>query len=229
MLHVIDVTMPMREGMTTWPGLMETRFPPLARITRGDGVNVTDCHFCAHTGTHVDSPFHHYADGGGMETLNFETLMGRALVLDLTRVEESIGAEDLAPLDDAPAFDILLLRTKNSTEKDHWEGKFIEDYIYINPHGARAIVERGIRSVGIDCLSVEKYNLPECPTHKILLQDAAVTLIEGLDLRKVEPGLYGFICLPLKIVGSDGAPARALLFRNENDEPLHSFLPLIPS
>lgn len=227
-MRIFDITMPMREGMTTWPGLMQTRFPPLSRIDQGDPVNVTDCHFCAHTGTHVDSPLHHYAEGYGMEKLGLDTLVGRALVLDLTHVNESIGPADLAPLDDAPDFDILLTRTKNSTEKDLWDGQFIEDYIYINPEGARAIVERGIKSVAVDCLTVEKFEAPGCPTHKILLKDGAVTIIEGVDLRQVQPGLYWFVCLPLKIIGSDGAPARALLFQDESGQFLKTWDQLQP-
>lgn len=225
-MRIYDITMPVREGMTTWPGLSETKFPAFARIAEGDPANVTDCHFCAHTGTHVDSPFHHYSDGYGMEQVALDTLIGRALVLDLTHVESSIGAAELDLLDDCPDFDILLTKTKNSTEKKLWDGRFVEDYIYINPEGARAIVERGIKSVAVDCLSVEKFDATACPTHKELLKNGAVTIIEGVDLRKIEPGLYWFVCLPLKIVGSDGAPARALLFQDDTGKFLQSWAEL---
>lgn len=214
MLEVIDISMPLSEAMTAWPGNLPPTFPGTLRMAKGDSVNVTDCHLCAHTGTHVDAPFHHYAGAGGMETLPTKTLVGKAYVMDLTGPEVCIDAADLQPLDTAEPFDILLTRTRNSTEKDIWEGTFREDYIYISPGGAREMIRRGVRCVGVDCLSVEGFDNVKGETHKVLLADGAVTILEGLDLRKAEPGCYWFACLPLKIVGSDGAPARAILIKD---------------
>ena len=214
MLKIIDVSMPLREGMTAWPTNLPPTFPSSLRIRSDDPANVTDCHLSAHTGTHVDSPFHHFADLGGMETLPLNTLVGTGYVMDLTGPEECIEPADLALLDEAAPFDILLTKTRNSTEKDIWDGTFREDYIYLSPAAAQDIVRRGIRSVAVDCLSVEGFTNPKGETHKTLLKDGAVTIIEGIDLRGVDPGIYWFVCLPLKIEGSDGAPARALLIQD---------------
>ncbi len=158
-----------------------------------------------------------------METLPLKTLAGVGYVMDLTGPETCIRPAELEPLNAAEPFDILLLKTRNSTEKDIWDGTFREDYIYIAPDAAEAMVRRGIRSVAIDCLSVEGFINPRGETHKALLKDGAVTIIEGVDLRRVDPGYYWFVCLPLKIEGSDGAPARALLFQDESGALLQAW------
>ena len=215
MLEIIDISMPLSESMTGWPGNLPARFPGTLRMSKGDPVNVTDCHLCAHTGTHVDAPFHHFADGFGIDQLDSGTLIGKAYVMDLTAPRTCIEAADLAALDSAEPFDILLTKTRNSTEKDIWSGQFREDYIYISPSGARELIRRGIRSVAVDCLSVEGFENTAGETHKILLNEGATTIIEGVDLRKISPGYYWFACLPLNIPGSDGAPARAILIRDQ--------------
>jgi arylformamidase len=214
-MKILDISMPLREGMTSWPGVTATRFPAALRISRGDPLNLTDIQCCAHTGTHVDSPFHHYADGTGMESLPLNSLVGRALVLDLSHCDPCVRASALRVLDDAEPFDILLTKTKNSTEKNIWDGAFDEDFIYIAPDAAEDLVRRGVKGLAVDALSVEAFDNLKGETHKILLRDGRVTIIEGVDLRKVEPGYYFLVCLPLKILGSDGAPARAVLLPDE--------------
>jgi arylformamidase len=219
LLEIIDISAPVKEGMVTWPGLLGVRLEGSARMERGDRVNVTDCHFCAHTGTHVDAPYHHYRDGIHIDEMDFTGLLGKALVLDLTHVEKGITASDLEPLRRVEPFDILVLKTRNSTVKSTWQA-FDDSYIYLEPEAADQIRELGICGVAIDCLGIEKYGRTEGPTHKKLLRNGAVTIIEGVDLRRVEPGYYWFACLPLKLVGADGAPARAILIR----DPEGSFL-----
>jgi arylformamidase len=213
MLEIIDITVPVRAGMTTWPGLIQTELDPFQRIQEGDPVNVTNCRFCAHVGTHVDAPFHHYAEGATVDQMGLRGLMGKGFVMDLTGVEKSITAADLKPLDQAEPFDILLTKTRNSTEKPTWEG-FSGDYIYFERDAADDIVRRGLQGLAVDCLSVERYDTDVMAAHKSLLADSHMTIVEGVDLRGIEPGYYWFACFPLRLVGSDGAPARAVLVRD---------------
>lgn len=219
MLEIIDISVPIKEDTVTWPGLLGVNLEGSERMERGDRVNVTNCHFCAHTGTHVDAPYHHYRDGARIDEIDLSGLIGKALVLDLTHVETGITVADLKPLQGAEPFDILLLKTRNSTVKKIWEA-FDESYIYLEPEAAERIRELGIKGVAIDCLGIEKYGRADGRTHKTLLRNGGPTIIEGVDLRQVDPGYYWFACLPLKLVGADGAPARAILIR----DPEGSFL-----
>ncbi len=91
--------------------------------------------------------------------------------------------------------------------------QFDEDFIFISRDGARHLAERGVRSVGVDYLSVGGFREDAVETHQALL-DAGIWIIEGLNLNGVEPGLYELICLPLKLIGSEARPARAILRRS---------------
>lgn len=131
------------------------------------------------------------------------------MVADLRGVE-AIGPAELDALDLAGGTERLLCRTDNS---DRWApagAEFPDDYVAITPDGARWIAERGLRLVGVDFLSVERDGPPDFPVHRTLL-GAGVIVVEGLDLSKVEPGPYTLVCAPLKVIGGDGAPARAFL------------------
>jgi arylformamidase len=214
MLEILDITPPVHEKLARWPGLEPTRLWSSESFEKGDHVNVTNASFCAHVGLHVDAPCHHVPDGVGIDRLSLAGFVGSALVLDLTHVEKAVQPKDLLPLDSADPFDILLLKTKNSTEKETWGESFDPDYIYLSPEASEDILRRGIKGVAIDCLSVEGYNVAGCPTHKVLLKDNKIAVIEGVDLRGIEPGRYFFVCLPVKLVGSDGSPARAILIRD---------------
>jgi arylformamidase len=213
MLEIIDITPPVDETLVRWPGLTPTSLRRAQSMDRGDAVNVTDCSFCAHVGLHVDAPCHHIAGGIGTDQLSLGGMMGEGYVMDLTHVDTCIDVQDLAPLCDAGSFDVLLMKTKNSTEKTTWE-KFDETLVYLTPEAGQAIIDRGVKGLVVDCLTVEKYGSGTCPTHKALLKDNRIAVIEGADLRHVAPGLYWFACLPVKLVGADGAPARAVLVRD---------------
>lgn len=214
MIEIIDITMPLSEGTTCWPTNKPPEFPAQFRMAQGDAANVTDCAMCTHTGTHVDAPFHHHAKGKTIGELPADRFCGIAYVLELPAPEISITAADLTPLDDAEPFDILLVKTRNSIEKDIWDGTFREDYIFLSPDGARDLIRRGIKGFGIDCLSVESYAAAVAETHKVLMDNDTVAIIEGVDLRNVASGRYLLFCLPLRIEGSDGAPARAILIKD---------------
>lgn len=207
MSKIIDISVALRSDMPVWPGSVGFRLSRTQRLESGDPTNVSRLDCDVHVGTHVDAPLHFIEGGASIEQLPLEILCGPAVVADLTRAD-SITADDLAALSLPEDTTRLLLKTRNSAL---WERKqsFDADYVALTIDAAKWIVKRGIRLVGIDYLSVQRYyNGPE--THQILLEAEVVT-IEGLNLAGVAAGDYELICLPLKLVGAEGAPARTVL------------------
>ncbi len=176
----------------------------------GADANVTQISMCAHVGTHVDAPFHFLGgDALTVEKLPLTLLTGRAYILQLP---DEIGAIDSKSLQQAqipPRTRRLLFKTRNSALWSQAGAKFQHDFVAISADGAQFLVKQGIKLVGVDYLSVAPFNAP-VETHRILLQ-AGIAVVEGLDLSNVSPGRYSMYCLPLKISGSDGAPARVIL------------------
>jgi arylformamidase len=208
-MRLIDVSVPLDAELPTYPHNTPFSLEPLKRIARGDSSNVSTLHMSAHTGTHVDAPRHFFDAGAGTESLALELLMGRARVIEIDS-RAGIAAEDLAPIDLSDDIRVLI-KTHNSRL---WGSpEFHEDYVGVTDSGAKHLVEHGIKVVGVDYLSVEKFHTPGAPAHHVLL-GAGTIVIEGLNLRDVEPGVYEMFCLPLRIVGSDGAPARVVLRRS---------------
>jgi len=163
----------------------------------------------AHTGTHVDAPRHFIDDGAGIEALPLELLIGRARVIAIDS-RTGVAAEDLESLDLSDDIRVLI-KTHNSSL---WGSpEFHTDYVGVTESGATYLVAHGIKVVGVDYLSVEQFKNPGAPAHHVLL-GAGTIVIEGLDLRDVDPGHYDMFCLPLRVVGSDGAPARVVLRRS---------------
>lgn len=208
-MKLIDVSVPLDAALPNYPGNTPFALEPIKRLARGDSSNVSSLHLSAHAGTHVDAPRHFFDDAPASEGLSLEMLIGRARVVDVTS-RKGVAAEDLAPLNLSE--DVrLLIKTANSRL---WNSpEFHRDYVGVTESGAKHLVEHGIKVVGVDYLSVECFKQPGAPAHHTLL-GAGVIVIEGLNLRDVEPGIYEMICLPLRIVGSDGAPARVVLRRS---------------
>jgi arylformamidase len=204
----IDVTVPLDARLPTYPNNTPFSLEPIKRVSRGDSSNVSTLHMSAHTGTHVDAPRHFFDDGPGTEALSLDLLIGRARVIEVAS-HEGIAAEDLSGVD-LSGDQRLLIKTRNSQLWDSPE--FHTDYVGVTESGAKHLVAHGIKLVGVDYLSVEQFRKPGAPAHHLLL-GAGVIVIEGLNLRDVAPGLYDMMCLPLRIVGSDGAPARVVLSR----------------
>jgi len=208
-MRLIDVSVPLDADLPTYPHNTPFSLEPLKRIARGDSSNVSTLHMSAHTGTHVDAPRHFFDAGAGTESLALELLIGRARVIEIDS-RAGIAAEDLAPIDLSDDIRVLI-KTHNSRL---WGSpEFHQDYVGVTDSGAKYLVEHGIKVVGVDYLSVEKFHTPGAPAHHVLL-GAGTIVIEGLNLRDVEPGVYEMFCLPLRIVGSDGAPARVVLRRS---------------
>lgn len=204
----LDVSVPLAPGIPTYPGNPEFELQPVKRIAEGGSANVSRLVLGTHTGTHVDAPHHFFDGAAAADALPLDLLVGRARVVDIGR-RGGITAEDLAQLGLREDLRVLL-KTSNSAL---WNGSaFREDYTHLTEAGARYLVEQGVKVVGIDYLSIEQFKKPGAPAHRALLSEGVV-IIEGLNLADAEPGMYEMYCLPLRIVGGDGAPARVVLKR----------------
>jgi len=203
----IDVSVPLRSGMVHWPDNSPVRIERMLDMERGDAANVSLISLGAHTGTHMDAPVHFVRGGEGMDRMPLDATVGRARVVGI-QDPTSIKPDELRPLGLAPG-ERVLFKTLNSSWV--WQtDEFIEDFVYVSQEAARYLVECGVRTVGVDYLSVGGFHKDGVETHEALL-GAGIWVIEGLDLSEVEPGEYELICLPLKVQDSDGAPARAIL------------------
>jgi arylformamidase len=203
----IDVSVPLHEGMTVFAGDPRFHIERVSSMDAGAPCNVSRMELGVHTGTHVDAPVHFIDGAAGAETTPLDALVGPAWVVDAEAAVATITAEDIDRFD-IPAGEVrLLFRTRSAHLWD--EPRFDRAFVAPDATAAAALVRRAARLVGIDYLSVAPFDDPS-PTHRILLS-AGVVIVEGLDLRAVAPGPYDLVCLPLRIVGSDGAPARALL------------------
>ena len=207
-MPIHDISLPISESLVTWPGDSPISITQTSHLDRGDHVTITCLQMSAHAGTHVDAPAHFIRGGAGVDTLALDVLVGPVLVAQALEAD-ALTADILAEMAIPLGADRVLFRTRNSDRWARGESEFAEDFVAITEDGARWLVERGIRLVGVDYLSVAPYGA-SVPTHQMLLA-ASVILVEGLDLSGVAPGMYRLVCLPLKIVGVDGAPARAIL------------------
>jgi arylformamidase len=197
-VQIFDVSVPIRTGMVTYPGDPTVELERVNAIAEGATANLTRIDMGAHSGTHVDAPVHFLDGAAGTESLPLDALLGPCVVVaaeDLTR--DSVAA--------APEAERVLFKTPNS---ELWaQDEFPEQFARLDGAGARLLVERGVKLVGVDYLSVGDHE-----AHRTLL-GAGVVPLEGLDLRGIETGPYFLVCAPLRLVGSDGAPARVLLVR----------------
>jgi arylformamidase len=203
----LDISAPLRNGMVAWPGDVPFQRTSTLEIAKGDPCNLSEISTTAHIGTHMDAPCHYLDGAAGMESMPIEAAIGRARVIEI-RDPEVIRTSELEPHHLAKG-ERVLFKTGNSERcwnTDHFQ----EKYIYISPETARYLAERGVQTVGVDYLSVGGFESGGAETHRILLQ-AGIWIIEGLILKDVKPGDYELVCLPLKIIGGDGAPARAVL------------------
>jgi arylformamidase len=210
-MRIYDVSVPLCASTPTFPGDPGIVLEQWAALDNGAPANVTMLHFGTHTGTHVDAPAHFISGAPRVEAMPLEVLIGRAHVVEIPHATSAIERSHIEAnnLDGATR---VLFKTRNS---DFWADLsqgFRTDFTYLTPGAARALADSGVRLVGIDYLSVEKFESSRYETHTILLE-RGVVIVEGLDLREVTAGVYELICLPLKIADGtgDGAPARAVL------------------
>jgi arylformamidase len=209
-MRFIDITVPISANVPIFPGDPKAEVELWKSIEAGDAANVTMLRFGAHTATHVDAPVHFIPGGSRVDQMPLESLIGNAMVVEIAPDQESISVDLVDRL--KPGVERVLFKTRNS---DFWSDTskgFRTDFVYIEPDAASMLANQGIKLVGIDYLSVEKFHSGHYDTHLRLLSKGVV-IIEGLDLRNVAAGEYELICLPLKIAAGtgDGAPARAVL------------------
>ncbi len=205
-----DVSIPVRPGMIIYrrnPGVVVER---ALTIDGGDGANVSRLTMGVHSGTHIDGSLHFYDDGTGVDALPLEAMLGRCIVVEIDDPGEAIDRETLAAAAIPAGTERVILKTPNSRLWDLDE--FTHDFVRLDGSGAEFVLERGIGLIGIDYLSIGDRD-----AHLALLGNGVVAL-EGLDLRLIEPGSYELICLPMKLMDTDGAPARVLLRDIESEE-----------
>ena len=207
MSRIYDISVPIRSGGLVYPGNPEVEITLQQAVAKGAGANVSSIRFGSHTGTHADAARHFFDDGQSVDRIPLERLIGPALLLSFPDDLRAISAADLRN-HDLKGRTRILLRTRNSALLSQKE--FVRDYTYLAPDGAQYLVDNGVELVGIDYLSIEQFHSGHHMTHRILLE-RSVVILEGLDLSVPAPGEYELICLPLRIEGCDGAPARAVL------------------
>ena len=203
----IDVSITLRTDMVHWPGDPPARITHAKDMERGDPCTVSLLEMGAHVGTHMDAPAHFVRGGSGIDKMPLDSAIGPARVITI-RNRESIKPDDLVR-HRIRRGERILFKTHNSARC--WDtDSFVQDYVYISGAAARYLTERQVRLVGVDYLSVSGFHADGVDTHQILLK-AGIWILEGLNLRRVRPGRVQLVCLPLKIAGADGAPARALV------------------
>jgi len=201
----IDISLPIAEGMVHWPGDPAPHITRLADLERGDACTLTALAMSAHTGTHVDTPRHYLRDGATLDGMPLAGLLGAARVVEITDPHEVTVAE-LAGRNIRRG-ERVLLRTRNSVVEGDLRPLLV-DYVALSGAAARWLAARGVAAVGIDALSVDP---PDRSEAHLALLSAGVWIIEGLRLAGVEPGRWELVCLPLRLAGAEGAPARAVL------------------
>lgn len=208
-MKIYDVTSPISADIPIYKGDPQAEITIAHSIAGGDAANVSQICCGVHTGTHVDAPNHFVEGGKRVHELDFDKLIGKCSVVEL---DETVVAVEAAHVENLESVERVLFKTRNSEFWGAPEKGFREDFTYIAPEAAKILVEKGVKLVGIDYLSVEKFGSTDFQTHITLLKNEVV-IIEGLDLREVSAGDYELICLPLKYIGGagDGAPARTIL------------------
>ena len=208
-MTIYDISLTLSPDLPTWPGDPALELELFESMDKGAHVNVTKISTSVHVGTHVDAPHHFLNDGRTVEGLSLDVLTGPCYVVQLPDGIDAITAEVLDRTEVTSEMKRVLFGTRNSHLWARSETGFQTDFVAITEDGAEWLVSRGIQLVGVDYLSVAPYGDSE-PTHKVLL-GAGVVIVEGLNLASVLRGFYHLYCLPLKIAGCDGAPARAIL------------------
>ncbi|MDQ3080709.1 MAG: cyclase family protein [Gemmatimonadota bacterium] len=207
MKRIYDISIPIRDGGFVYPGNPEIRIAAQQSIANGAGANVSSLSFGSHTGTHVDAARHFFDAGQAVDEISLGVLTGPAVLIAFDEQVMSIGAADLEK-HDIGSHTRVLLRTRNSALLGRRD--FVRNYTYLAPDGAAWLASRGVKLVGVDYLSIEQFRSGHHRTHRTLLEQDIV-IVEALDLSVPPPGEYELICLPLRLEGLDGAPARAIL------------------
>ncbi|MGQ9592805.1 MAG: cyclase family protein [Planctomycetota bacterium] len=202
----IDVSVPLEAGRPSWPGDEPFRYEETDRIATGAEANCARMSLSVHFGTHIDAPYHFIEGGKTVDELDLDLFVGPCLVVDVSGVEALIEPEHLA--EEVPSGTRRLF-VKSRNGPDLRDAKFRTDYVAFSPEAARWLAARDVRLLGFDYFSIASYGA-QVPAHVAFLE-AGGAIVECVDLSDVAPGEYQLACLPLRIRGSGGAPARAIL------------------
>jgi arylformamidase len=208
-MKTYDISLPISPSLLVWPNDPHVTLEQVSSMDAGAHDNVSRLGCSVHTGTHVDAPHHFLNDHRTAENLSLDVLIGQAQVLQLDDGVNVVTAEILEKAAIPAGTCRLLIKTRNSLLWQNGVKEFNKDFVGISADGAEWLVKAGMKLVGIDYLSVAPYK-QSTPTHQLLLKPGII-ILEGIDLSGVPGGTYQLFCLPLKLVGSDGAPARAIL------------------
>ncbi len=208
-MKTYDISLTIFPGMTVWPDDPQVELERMSKLEDGRNSNGSRMAMSVHTGTHVDAPYHFLKDGSTVEKMSLKVLIGRAYVIQIADDIDLITPKELEEAGIPPRTRRVLIRTRNSKIWQKDLRNFHTDYVGISAEAAEVLVKRGVKLIGVDYLSVAPYKNTK-PTHLALLK-AGMVIVEGLNLSQVPHGRYNLICLPLKLEGRDGAPARAVL------------------
>jgi len=207
-MNIYDISVPIRAGMPIYEGDPGVEIDAWSSLAKGDSANVSYLHFGAHTGTHVDAPAHFIEGARKIDAVSVDVLIGPARVVRVPDQINEIDSEFIAS-QNLDRVERVLFHTRNS---GFWKEDFRRDFTHLLPDAAQLLVDKGVKLVGTDYLSIEKFHSGDHRTHKTLLSNDVV-IVEGLNLSEVPEGDYELICMPLRIAdgAGDGAPARVVL------------------
>lgn len=209
-MQIWDVTLSLGSAIPTYRGDPSYKRRVVQAIADGRPADVSMLTMSAHIGTHVDAPSHVILGGKTVDALDLDVMVGPVRVVEFDGLGP-ITAEFLEGADIVEAQERIIFKTRNSSL---WEqSEFQDDYVGLSLDGANWLINKGVKLVGIDYLSIDAPGAPDLPVHRALLS-SGVVVVEGLDLRLVTQGPYNLVCLPMKIEGSEGAPARVILLPN---------------
>jgi arylformamidase len=204
---IYDITVTITNDLPVWPGDPLVSLERITRIDEGEDANVSRLSMSAHSGTHMDAPYHFIDRGKTIEMLPLEALVGPVQVVQIPDTVEVITGKVVQNCGIQPDVERVLFKTRNS---HFWPAReFHSDFTAVDGEGAQALVDMKLRLVGIDYLSIAPYH-DTLPAHKILLGNE-IAILEGCDLSQVQAGFYTLFALPAKLGGADGAPVRAIL------------------
>ncbi len=210
MAKIHDITVTITNELPVWPGDLEVSLRRNSKIEDGMESNVSSLCMSVHSGTHVDAPYHFLAEGKTIEMLSLEALIGPIQVVQVPENVDEITGDVIQMAEIRPGIERLLFKTRNS---NFWPGnKFRTDFVGVDESGVKVLIEKKIRLVGIDYLSIAPYLIGR-QVHELLLMHEIIP-IEGCDLSRIEAGFYTLYALPMKLGGSDGAPVRAVLLED---------------
>lgn len=207
-MRLYDVSLPISEDLPVWPGDPAVSLVMTSSILNGDKCNITQLQMGTHVGTHIDAPYHFLKDGATVDAIPIETFIGPCLVVELDS-DTLIEKKDFLKCS-LNGYSRILFKTKNSEQWAKNITSFNTDYVALGIEAAQYLVEINTLLIGIDYLSIESFQSDDNPVHKLLLKNN-ITILEGLNLSDVKAGVYELICMPLKLQGNEGAPARVLL------------------